>query len=264
MSSLAAVPHELLLNILRHALTTSLISEPLLVHGQFAHLTVTCRTCAYRQVASVCRLWRAIAQEVLGKGVTFANGCGSAERDELVVKAVEHDPWRASNVRHVDVSLRRAVCSWGAPLPGGGAGGESSEEAVLSGGEDAFISSREVQAERWHAQCLARCVPLSPVLERVERALTPSASTCAQRATALRPALTALQAHRDARHRRRLLPGRPPAADSAAGDVARPHPPQLRRRRHVRHPLALAQASRLDSPTRTVSLCNSHTLQRTS
>jgi len=151
MSSLAAVPHELLLNILRHALTTSLISEPLLVHGQFAHLTVTCRTCAYRQVASVCRLWRAIAQEVLGKGVTFANGCGSAERDELVVKAVEHDPWRASNVRHVDVSLRRAVCSWGAPLPGGGAGGESSEEAVLSGGEDAFISSREVQAERWHS-----------------------------------------------------------------------------------------------------------------
>ncbi|GAA5899929.1 hypothetical protein JCM8208_005544 [Rhodotorula glutinis] len=157
MSTLAAVPHELLLKILRHALTTSLISEPLLVHGQFAHLTVTCRTCAYRQVASVCRLWRAIAQEVLGKDVVFANGCGSAERDELVVKAVEHDSGRASNVRHVDVSLRRAVCSWGAPpLGAGGVDGESSEEAVMSGGDDAFISSREVQAERWHAQCLAR------------------------------------------------------------------------------------------------------------
>ncbi|GAA5851052.1 hypothetical protein JCM9279_005270 [Rhodotorula babjevae] len=156
MSVLAAVPHELLLKILRHALTTSLVSELLLVHGQFAHLSITCRTCAYRQVASVCRLWRAIAQEVLGKDVVFANGCGSAERDELVVKAVEHDAWRAANVRHVDVSLRRAVCSWGAPPPGAGGVGDSSEEAVMSGGDDAFISSREVQAERWHAQCLAR------------------------------------------------------------------------------------------------------------
>ncbi|GAA5942512.1 hypothetical protein JCM3775_000245 [Rhodotorula graminis] len=157
MPTLSAVPHELLLKVIRHALTTSLISEPLLVHGQFAHLTVTCRTCAYRQVASVCRLWRAIAQEVLGQDVTFANGCGSAERDELVVKALEHDPWRASNVRHVDVSLRRAACGWGAPPSGVDVvGDQSSEAAVMSGGDDAFISSREVQAERWHAQCLAR------------------------------------------------------------------------------------------------------------
>lgn len=173
MASLSSVPPELLVKVLTHALTTSLVSGPFVVHGQFATLSITCRTCAYRQVASVCRLWRAIAQEVLGKEVTFANGCGSAERDEQVVKAVETDPRRANNVRHIDASLRRAVCSWRAPPPPSHGDGDASEEAVLSGGDDAFISSRQVQAERWHAQCLARCVDaLLSDRVRSEHALT--------------------------------------------------------------------------------------------
>ncbi|BGP38675.1 hypothetical protein JCM10449v2_002610 [Rhodotorula kratochvilovae] len=155
MATLSMLPPELLLKILTHALTTSLLTPPLLVHGQFTTLASTCRTCAYRHVADVSRLWRAIAQEVLGKEVTLANGCGSADRDEQIVKVVEGDAARANNVRKVDASLRRSMCTSHAFPPPEGRGG-SADDAGSSGGDSALLTTRQAQAEHWHAQSLAR------------------------------------------------------------------------------------------------------------
>ncbi|GAA6002328.1 uncharacterized protein JCM10292_006604 [Rhodotorula paludigena] len=156
MATLSSIPPELLIKILHHSLTTALQTPPVLVHGQFTTLSTTCRTCAYRNIAGVCKTWRAIAQEIMGRDVTLANGCGSAEKDEQVVQILEKYPHRANNVRLIDASLRRAMCSWSAwAVPGAdGAGyddsGSSSSDAAN------MISTRQAQAERWHEQCLAR------------------------------------------------------------------------------------------------------------
>ncbi|GAA6051973.1 hypothetical protein JCM3770_002991 [Rhodotorula araucariae] len=155
MAMLSMLPPELLLEILTHALTTSLLTPPLVVNGEFRTLPSTCRTCAYRHVAGVCRLWRTIAQEVLGKVVTLANGCGNADRDEQILKAVEGDTARADNVRAVHASRRWATYSPSAMAPPAGSG-ESGDDPASLGDDGGFLTSPQVQEERWHAQCLAR------------------------------------------------------------------------------------------------------------
>ncbi|GAA5976228.1 hypothetical protein JCM10908_005424 [Rhodotorula pacifica] len=150
------LPPEILLKIIRAALTSSLLSSTLVVHGQFAQLPTTCSGCVYRRLACVDHSWRSFAREILCKDVVLAAGCGSAERDEQVLKRLETDSHCALGVRSIDASLRGAHGGW-IPVPApalaedGDVGGASGSESTISG-----MTTRQARWERWHEQCMAR------------------------------------------------------------------------------------------------------------
>ncbi|KAG0667540.1 hypothetical protein C6P46_000074 [Rhodotorula mucilaginosa] len=156
----AQLPPELLLKIIHATLTTALLSAPLVVHGQFSQLPVTCSGCVYRRLACVSRLWRSLAREVRCQDVVLAaaGGCGSAERDAQVLQRLEAEPTRALGVRTIDASLRGAHGGW-IPVPAPSVrddGGETDDgisgtEAGASG-----VTTAQARWERWHEQCMAR------------------------------------------------------------------------------------------------------------
>lgn len=153
------LPPELLLKIVRTTLTSALLSPPLVIHGQFAHLSTTCSGCVFRRLAGVSSACRVFAREVLCRTIVLAAGCGSAERDEQVLKCLETDPKRAAAVRTVDASLRGAQSGMGwlpaAPPIAPAGGGDDSLEGD-SGDPVAGITLRQGRWERWHEQCMAR------------------------------------------------------------------------------------------------------------
>ncbi|GAA6002128.1 hypothetical protein JCM10207_003089 [Rhodosporidiobolus poonsookiae] len=151
--TISTLPPELLLKILLHACTTTRFSQELVVHNQFASLETHCRSCVFRNVAGVSKEWRAVAREIMGREVAFANGCGSSERDEAVLRFVEKDARRAAGVKKVDASLRRAMCGWA------GWPAATNEPATLDSesiGDTGAITSQGVELERWREQCLNR------------------------------------------------------------------------------------------------------------
>ena len=159
-SPTAQLPPELLLKIIHATLTSALLSTPLVVHGQFSQLPASCSGCVYRRLACVSRLWRSLAREIRCKNVVLAAaGCGSAERDEQVLKRLEAEPARALGVRTIDGSLRGAHGGWiPVPAPAVGDGGETDDgfsgtEAGVSG-----VTTGQARWERWHEQCMARWV----------------------------------------------------------------------------------------------------------
>ncbi|EGU12643.1 Proteophosphoglycan ppg4 [Rhodotorula toruloides ATCC 204091] len=158
-ADLSSLPPELLLKILTYSLTTALLSPTLLVNGQFTTLRISCPTCAFRNVAGVCKTWRAIAREVTGREVVLPSGCGGSERDEQAVRCLKADAGGAAMVRSVDASLRSAT--FDGPTFGTG----FSFSPLLSGqslglefepDEVAGLSTRQARLEVWHKQCVAR------------------------------------------------------------------------------------------------------------
>lgn len=155
----ARLPPELLLKIIHATLTSALLSTPLVVHGQFSHLSTTCGGCVYRRLACVSRLWQSLARQVRCKDVVLAAaGCGSAERDGQILHRLEAEPTRALGVRTIDASLRGAYGGWvpvPAPPPVRNGGetddGLSGTEAGVSG-----VTTGHARWERWHEQCMAR------------------------------------------------------------------------------------------------------------
>lgn len=155
-ATLASLPVELLLNILTYCLSATLLSPIVLVDGQFTRLCISCQTCAFRNVAGVCRTWRAIAREVVGRDVVLGTRCIGSDADEEVVKCLEENEGRALKVKTVDASLRRATFDLTI-------GGESSpalfspSRGLSPAADDSFgLSRSQVRLERWHEQCASR------------------------------------------------------------------------------------------------------------
>ncbi|GAA5855442.1 hypothetical protein JCM8547_007831 [Rhodosporidiobolus lusitaniae] len=152
-ATLSSLPPELLLKILLHACTTARLSGPLLVHDQFTQLETSCRSCVYRNLTGVCKEWREIVREIMGREVVLANGCGSEKKDEEVLALIATDEGRARNVKVVDAGLRRATCGWaGWPVPQNTEASGESQSANVEGG----ITTRGVELERIREQCLNR------------------------------------------------------------------------------------------------------------
>ncbi|GAA5843141.1 hypothetical protein JCM11251_003942 [Rhodosporidiobolus azoricus] len=151
--SFSTLPPELLLKILFHACTTARLSAPLLVHNQFTQLETSCRACVYRNLAGVCREWRNAVREIMGREVALAYGCGSEAKDDQVIALVEKDKRRASGVKKVDASLRRAMCGWaGWSSPPA----QGSTEATHSGESEGGVTTQGVELERKREQAINR------------------------------------------------------------------------------------------------------------
>ncbi|BGO90183.1 hypothetical protein NBRC10512_002576 [Rhodotorula toruloides] len=158
-ATLSSLPSELLLKILTYSLTAALLSPTLLVNGQFTTLHIFCRTCAFRNVAGVCKTWRAIAREVAGREVVLGSGCGGSDRDAQAAKCLEADADRAAAVRTADASLRSAT--FAGPTIGTGFGFSPSSSGQSLGlefePEDvAGLSARQARLEVWHKECVSR------------------------------------------------------------------------------------------------------------
>ncbi|GAA6063196.1 hypothetical protein JCM10212_000498 [Sporobolomyces blumeae] len=145
---LSTLPPELVRDILAFAISSSLLTQPIVVHGQFAQLPSTCRTCCYRQVASICSTFADIVRrDYLGRDVVF--GVYGSAKDDEVLACVEKHVERARQVRSIDASLR-GWQGWRS-LPTVGAVDEPNEEGSVG-----FLETREVQLEKQRRQVLER------------------------------------------------------------------------------------------------------------
>lgn len=156
----ARIPPELLFEIIRAALTSSLLSPSFVIHGQFSQLTVSCRACVYRTLARVSRLWRTLARQVARRDVVLARGCGSAERDERILNCLRNAPERGMVVRGIDASLRGAYAGWTpTPAPASFEEGLSDSAQGQDTGSVTLASepvTRQARWDHWHEQCMAR------------------------------------------------------------------------------------------------------------
>ncbi|GAA6010463.1 hypothetical protein JCM11491_006950 [Sporobolomyces phaffii] len=149
MASITSIPPELLLDILSQAVTLSLVTQPLIVHGQFSQLPSMCRTCCYRQIAGVCKTWAAIVQdEFMGKETVY--GVFGSEKDDEVLACVTKSGAKADKLRKVDASLRGWQGWKGLPVVAAPTWHDAEEEST------GFMESREVQIEKQRQQVLNR------------------------------------------------------------------------------------------------------------
>lgn len=149
MATISSVPPELLLDILTQAVTLSLFTAPLVVHGQFTQVPSMCRTCCYRQFASVSKTWsEIIRQEFLGKEIIF--GAHGSEKDEEVLSCVSKNGDRAAKVKNIDASLRGWQGWKSLPTVTASTHVEGEEES------HGFLETREAQLEKQRQQVLNR------------------------------------------------------------------------------------------------------------
>ena len=159
MASISTIPPELLLDILSITVTSSLFTQPLIVHGQFSQLPSMCRTCCYRQIAGVCSTWAQIVrQEFMARETVF--GVYGSEKDEEVLTYVTKDQGKASGVKKVDASLR-CWQGWKSLPPVASFDTTTEEDGEETTG---FLQTREVQLEKQRQQVLSRYVARSPSL----------------------------------------------------------------------------------------------------
>lgn len=132
------LPPEILLQILSHALSTSLQTACIL-DNQFGHLTTYCRPCAYRSLSLVDRIFHAVAKEVfLGEIVLDRREAQTRDDSGLVERVVREQGW-GGRVKHIDASLRGS--NSGVPLKVREA---DAGETVVEAGE----GERERQSDR--------------------------------------------------------------------------------------------------------------------
>ncbi|GAA5941501.1 uncharacterized protein JCM15063_006120 [Sporobolomyces koalae] len=149
MASINTIPPELLLDILSQAISSSLMTEPLIVHGQFSQLASSCRTCCYRQIAGVCSTWATIVREqFVGRQTVF--GVHGSEADDRVLACVTKNAARAKRVKTVDASLRGWQGWKSLPVLPHTTTEEPEEETI------GFLQTREVQIEKQRQQILER------------------------------------------------------------------------------------------------------------
>ena len=159
MASISTIPPELLLDILSITVTSSLFTQPLIVHGQFSQLPSMCRTCCYRQIAGVCSTWAQIVrEEFMARETVF--GVYGSEKDEEVLTYVMKDQGKASRVKKIDASLR-GWQGWKSLPPVASFDTMTEEDGEETTG---FLQTREVQLEKQRQQVLSRCVARSPSL----------------------------------------------------------------------------------------------------
>jgi hypothetical protein len=149
MATISSIPPELLLDILKQTVNLSLLTQPLIVHGQFTQLSSKCRTCCLRQLSGVCKVWQAIVQEeFLGKEIVF--GAYGSEKDEEVLSCVKKNEARAAKVKKVDASLRGWQGWKSLPIVAAPSEAEGEEEST------GFLQTREAQLEKQRQQVLSR------------------------------------------------------------------------------------------------------------
>lgn len=196
MASISTIPPELLLDILSIAIASSLVTQPLIVHGQFSQLPSMCRTCCYRQIAGVCSTWaQIIREEFMARETVF--GVYGSEKDEEVLAYVAKDQGKASRVKKVDASLR-GWQGWKSLPPVASFDTTTEEEGE---GTMGFLQTREVQLEKQRQQVLNRYVVPHFGLLWVDLTF----QIPGQRSTKTRSTSYRLSTSRKLRHRRWLL-----------------------------------------------------------
>ncbi|GAA5914960.1 uncharacterized protein JCM6883_001776 [Sporobolomyces salmoneus] len=149
MTTIYSIPPELLIDILSQAMTLSLFTPPLLIHGQFSQLPTKCRTCCYRQFAGVCKTWNEIVrEEFMGKEIVF--GAQATEKDEEILSCVMENETKAGKVKKVDASLRGWQGWKSLPMINAATEIEGEEES------NGFLQTREAQLEKQRQQILNR------------------------------------------------------------------------------------------------------------